>query len=289
METQAKGGRAALVLEGGAMRGLFTAGVIDIWLEAGVTFPAAVAVSAGAVFGCNLKSGQHGRVLRYNKKYCRDPRYASLRSLLRTGDVFGAQFCYHDIPWKLDPWDQAAYAANPMRFFVVATDANTGEAVYHECAKGDEEDIEWFRASASMPLASRMVPLDGRELSDGGTADSIPVDFAESLGFGRTVIVLTQPRGFVKVRAHPWWLYRLCLRRRPALLQALATRADRYNATLRAIEAREAAGRAFVLRPPAPLAIPHVSHHPDELQRVYDLGRQVAQSSLPSLQRFLLG
>ncbi|MFR2189268.1 MAG: patatin family protein, partial [Blautia sp.] len=185
--------KTGLIMEGGAMRGMFTAGVIDVLMEAGVCFDGAIGVSAGAVFGCNYKSRQIGRVIRYNKAYCQDPRYVSFRSLLRTGDIYGEEFCYHELPDRLDPFDVKTYEENPMDFYVVCTDVETGKPVYHNCLKGDAEDIQWMRASASMPALSRFVNLDGHMLSDGGTADSIPVRFFESIGYERNVVILTQP------------------------------------------------------------------------------------------------
>ncbi len=174
--------KTGLILEGGAMRGMFTAGVTDVWMEHGVTFDGAVGVSAGAVFGCNYKSHQPGRALRYNLTYCNDKRYASFHNLLHTGDLYGEQFCYHDIPEKLDPFDAETFAASPMEFFVVCTELRTGDPVYHKCRTGGPEDLKWMQASASMPLAARTVQVGPHKLLDGGIADSIPVRFLESIG-----------------------------------------------------------------------------------------------------------
>ena len=187
-----------LVLEGGAMRGLFTAGVIDVMMEEGIGFDGAIGVSAGAVFGSNYKSNQPGRVIRYNLRFCQDPRYSSFRSLAKTGDLFGADFCYREIPDHLDPFDREAYESSPMDFYVVATDVHTGKPVYHNCRKGDREDLDWFRASASMPLAARIVEVGGYQLLDGGISDSIPLKYLESVGYDRNVVILTQPMGYEK-------------------------------------------------------------------------------------------
>ena len=157
------------------MRGLFTAGVIDVMMEQNIVFDGAVGVSAGAVFGCNYKSHQIGRVLRYNLAFCQDPRYCSMRSRIKTGDLFGADFCYRQIPDELDVFDREAYANSPMDFYVVGTDVRSGRAVYHNCLTGDHEDLDWLRASASMPLASQIVSVGNRNLCDGGIADSIPL------------------------------------------------------------------------------------------------------------------
>jgi len=150
-----------LVLEGGAMRGLFTAGALDVLMENGVTFDGMIGVSAGAAFGCNFKSGQIGRVLRYNLRYCRDPEYCGLRSLIRTGDLFGAEFCYRKLPNELDPFDNEAFNQNPMLFWIVCTDVETGRPVYHRCDRAGDDCSDWIRASSSMPLASRVVEKDG--------------------------------------------------------------------------------------------------------------------------------
>ena len=190
--------KKGLVLEGGAMRGLFTAGVLDVMLEHNIEFDGAVGVSAGACFGCNYKSKQIGRTLRYNKRFAKDKRYCSLYSLLTTGDLYGADFCYHEIPEKLDVFDEETYENNPMEFYVVCTDAETGEPVYHRIDTGNEENLEWIRASASMPVVSRAVEIGGKKLLDGGISDSIPLDWFTSIGYDRNVVVLTRPADYVK-------------------------------------------------------------------------------------------
>ena len=279
--------KTGLIMEGGAMRGMFTAGVIDVLMEAGVCFDGAIGVSAGAVFGCNYKSRQIGRVIRYNKTYCQDPRYVSFRSLLRTGDIYGEEFCYHELPDRLDPFDVKTYEENPMDFYVVCTDVETGKPVYHNCLKGDAEDIQWMRASASMPALSRFVNLDGHMLSDGGTADSIPVRFFESIGYERNVVILTQPEGYVKKPNQLLPLLRILLRKNPALIQALENRHERYNETISYIKKQELFGNLLVIRPEAALNIGAVERHPEELERVYQLGRKEGEKRLAEVAEFL--
>ena len=166
--------KSALIMEGGAMRGMFTCGVIDVLMERGIEFDAAAGISAGAVFGCNFKSRQIGRPIRYNKKYCRDPRYCSFRSLLRTGNLYGADFCYRELPDELDLFDYKTYRGNPMPFYAGATDIRTGEILYRDCKTGTGDDMEWLRASASMPLVSTPVSVGGRLLLDGGIVEALP-------------------------------------------------------------------------------------------------------------------
>lgn len=279
--------KTGLVLEGGAMRGLFSAGVLDVLMENGIRFDGAIGVSAGAAFGCNYKSHQPGRALRYNKRFCQDKRYASVRSLLGTGDLYNALFCYGDIPLRLDPFDAETYEADPMAFYAVCTDVETGKPVYKRLDKADSACFGWIRASASMPLASRVVELDGYKLLDGGMADSIPLAYFESIGYAKNVVVRTQPRGFVKRPNKLLPVMRAALRRYPNLLARIADRHQRYNAQLRYIRSREKAGAAFVLCPDWPLEIGAVERDPAELQRVYDHGRAVAQRELGKLKAFL--
>ena len=277
-------GKRGLVLEGGAMRGLFTAGVLDVLMENNISFDGVIGVSAGAAFGSNLVSGQIGRSLRYNLAYCRDKRYCSLRSLLRTGDLFGAEFCYRTLPLSLDLFDFDAYRESQTAFYAVATDADTGEALYLDCKGVDDTRVlDVIRASASMPLVSRPVLLDGRRLLDGGVSDSIPLSYFESIGFTKNLVVLTKPRGY---KRKPASRLALTLLKYKGIRQTMKTRHLRYNETLEMIERREAAGEILVIRPASPLPIGRTSHSKAELQTVYELGRAEAERRLPEILRF---
>ena len=279
--------KTALILEGGAMRGMFTCGVTDVFQENGIEFDGAAGISAGAVFGCNFKSRQAGRAIRYNKRYGRDPRYCSLRSLLKTGDLYGVDFCYREIPDVLDPFDRAAFRENPMAFYVGATDVATGEAVYRRLTDGGEADIQWMRASASMPLVSRPVALEGRLLLDGGIVDPVPFAYMEGLGYDRCVAVLTQPKGYRKQPAKGMALFRLGLRKSPAVAAAMAVRHERYNGQMRQIDEREAAGTLLVIRPESGLGISRTENDPDALERVYRLGRAQGEKRLAEVREYL--
>ena len=194
--------KKGLVMEGGAMRGMFTCGVIDVLMENNIDFDSAVGVSAGATFGLNIKSKQIGRGIRYNKKYCNDKRYASLSSLIKTGDIYNVPFCYGTLPYELDKWDYDTFYKNPMDFYCVATELSTGNAVYHKCdnydATPDGIDIKWIRASASMPVVSKPVPIADDLYLDGGMSDSIPLRFMEKQNCDRILVIETQPADFVK-------------------------------------------------------------------------------------------
>ena len=280
--------KTGLIMEGGAMRGLFTAGVTDVLMQRGVRFDGAVGVSAGAAFGCNYKSGQIGRVLRYNTRFCRDRRYCGLHALLTGGNIYSADFCYGEVPLELDKFDFAAYERNPMEFYVVCTDADTGRAVYHRWDSYADHGFDWIRASASMPLVSRMVEIDGRRYLDGGIADSIPVKFFQSLGYDRNVVILTRPRGYRKEKSPALGLIRKKYRS-PALTEAMARRHIVYNATLDYIDQEERAGRLLVIRPAAPLPAGRVERDPQKLRATWGAGRRAAEARIAEIQAYLKG
>ncbi|MDD6445877.1 MAG: patatin family protein [Lachnospiraceae bacterium] len=279
--------KKGLVMEGGAMRGMFTAGVTDVLMEHQIEFDGAVGVSAGAVFGCNFKSKQPGRVIRYNAAYCSSPQYAGLGSFLKTGDLFGEQFCYHDVPEHLDPFNYDTYRENPMEFYVVATDANTGEARYKRVDSCNKSELLWMKASASMPLVSKIVCVDGYELLDGGIADSIPIQFLESLGYDRNVVILTQPRDYVKGKNQLMPLAKVMLRKYPAMIEAMENRHIHYNETLDYIRKREKEGSLFVIRPPKKLEVSKLERDRQRLLTAYRMGRETMKSHLRDLQKFL--
>jgi len=280
--------KRGLVLEGGALRGLFSAGVIDVMMEHDVRFDGIVGVSAGAAFGCNYKSHQAGRAIRYNKRFAREWRYCSLRSLIMTGDLFGADFAYHIVPTQYDIFDNETFEKDPTKYYVVCSDVVTGRPVYHLCMKGGDHTFDWIRASASMPVCSRIVELDGMKLLDGGMTDSIPLAFMQHEGYSRNVVILTQPEGYVKKPNPLMPIVRIALRHYPAIVEAMARRHEMYNAQLTYVREQELQGHALVVRPPAPLPIGHTSHNPDDMQRVYDIGRDTAEKHLSELKEYCL-
>lgn len=278
--------KKGLVLEGGAMRGLFTAGIIDVMMEASIEPDGLIGVSAGAAFGCNYKSRQPGRAIRYNTRFARDKRYCSWQSWWKSGDLYNAEFGYHIIPTQLDLFDDKSYEANPMAFYAVCTDVETGQAVYKRLDKSGPLTYDWIRASASMPLASKVVELEGQKVLDGGVADSIPLAYFESIGYDRNVVILTQPEGFVKEHNKLMPLMRIALRKYPKMIEAMDKRHLMYNEELRYIHEAEAAGRILVIRPDEALPIGHISHDPEEMRHVYDIGREMGERRLADIQQF---
>ena len=279
--------KTGLVLEGGAMRGMYTAGVLDVLMEKKIQVDGAIGVSAGAVFGCNYKSGQIGRTLRYNLKFCGDKRYGTIHSLLKSGDIYDVDFCYHQIPEIIDPFDNDAFVKNPAEFYVVCTDVNTGKAVYHKCTDCGREDLKWMQASASMPLVSKIVETDGYQLLDGGIADSIPIMWFRRQGYKKNLVILTRPDGYRKKKMKFQGAVNLMLHRYPNLAKAMARRYKVYNKTLEKIEELKAKGEVMVLCPSHLIEVSRLEKDPEKLKALYQLGREDAMKNLDSIRAFL--
>ena len=277
--------RTGLVLEGGGVRGIYTAGVLDVFMEEGLTFDGVIGVSAGAIHACSYLSGQKGRSIRYYRKYVSDPRFMSLRSWLKTGDVVGADFCYHELPDKLDVYDHEGFLRNPTPYWVVCTDVETGKAEYVRLTDMHGQ-IEYLRASASLPYFSRVVEMDGRKFLDGGCADSIPAEAFRRMGYGRNVVVLTRDASYRK-KPEMTALARLVYRKYPAFVRTLERRHEMYNEQLAQIGQMEAEGSVFVIRPAKPLEIGRLESDPEKVQHVYEQGCADARAALAALRAWL--
>lgn len=277
--------KTGLVLEGGAMRGMYTAGVLDVLMEHGITFDGVVGVSAGAICGCSFVSGQVGRTIRYNKKYCTDNRFMSFHSLIKTGDLVGEEFCYHEIPEVLDPFDNEAFQKSETEFYVTCTNVETGEAEYirmHDMF----QDVDYMRASASMPYVTKIVEKDGKKWLDGGCADSIPVRAFMDMGYERNVVVLTRPADYRK-KEEKRGIARVFYRKYPKFAKTLEDRAKNYNQEVEDVQKLEAEGKIFVVRPSRPLEIGRMSHDVKEIIRTYERGRSDAFECLEAMQKWL--
>ena len=277
--------KVGLVLEGGAMRGMYSAGVLDVFIEQGVHVDGIVGVSAGACFGCNLFSGQKGRVLRYNQRFAGDPRNVSLRSWLTTGDIVNKKFAYYVIPTTYDLFDEEAFEAYGGEYWVVVTNVETGEAEYmqmHHLLN----DIEMMRASASMPFCSRMVLIGGKKYLDGGIADSIPVRACLDMGYDKVIVILTQPADYVKGPMNEK-LIRAVYRKYPNLCKTLCDRHNRYNAQAADVAQLEREGKVFVIRPKEALNIRRLEKDPDELARVHQIGLADGEAAMDALRAYL--
>ncbi len=277
--------KVGLVLEGGGMRGLYTAGVLDAFLDAGIKVDGLVSVSAGALFGVNFLSGQRGRALRYNKRFIRDKNYISLLSWLKTGNMVNREMAYYKIPMELDIFDQEAFAKSGVPFYVTVTNLETGQAEYPKIDHVFDQ-MEYLRASSALPLVSKIVEIDGKKYLDGGLTDSIPVDFAKSLGFDKLIVILTQPLDYRK-KPSSGRLYRLFYKDYPKFVEVASKRYQHYNEAVEKIIRMEEAGETYVIRPYQALDVGRLERDPDKLEAVYEIGIRDGQASLAGLKEYL--
>lgn len=276
--------KTGLVLEGGAMRGIYTAGVLDEFMKNRIRTDGVIGVSAGAIHGCSYVSGQYQRSIRYYLKYMNDWRFMSFRSLIRTGDLVGADFCYHELPEKLDVFDHDAFEHSGIPFYVVCTNLETGKAEYFHMET--MRDIARVQASASMPLVSRIVEADGKKLLDGGAADSIPIRAFRSMGYEKNIIVLTRPEGYRKKPSRMGMIRRV-YKEYPEFIRAMETRYIRYNRTLEFIKRLEDRGEALVIRPSRNLKMGRTEKNPKKVKEAYLLGRKDAAEKMEAVKRFV--
>ncbi len=277
--------KTGLVLEGGGMRGIYTAGVLDVFMDKGITFDGVLGVSAGAAHGCSYVAGQRGRNIRYYRKYCNDKRFMSFRNFIFTGDIVGEQFCYHELPEKLEPFDYEAFHKSPVEFYVGCSNVETGKPEYIRITDMKTE-IDLLRASASLPYVSRIVKVKGMKLLDGGCTDSIPVKAFRDMGFTKTVVVLTQHRGYVK-EAEKTIFADIVYRKYPQFASAIKHRPETYNQTIKEIERLEAAGEIFVIRPSRSLEVERTKANQEGLQKAYDVGMKDALEQLDAMIKWM--
>lgn len=276
-----------LVLEGGGLRGMFTNGILDVFMKNGIRFDAVVGVSAGVLFGCNYKSNQPGRALRYNLRYKDNIEYMSWKSLIKTGNYVNERFSYHLLPYMLDPFDFNEFKKNPMKFYAVCTDIERGCSVYHEIDNANGIGMRWMQASASMPVFAKPVEIDGRYYLDGGITDSIPLKFIQEKGFKKNIVILTQPADFRKKKAHVGLIMKLLLNRYPMVAELMARRHVMYNNELDYIHSELKKGDTFLICPDEKLDIGRLSMKEDKILRVYEAGVEKAQQLLPQIKDFI--
>lgn len=279
--------KTALVLEGGAMRGLYTAGVLDKFLEENIKFDAVIGVSAGALFGINYKSKQLGRALRYNLKYAKNKDYIGFSSFIRTGNVMNKEFCFDKLVNIYDPFDFKTYQNNKTLFYATVTNIKTGKAEYPlltDLTKNN--DMEFLRASGSMPFLSKPVKVNENYYLDGALADSIPIKKMEELGYNKIVVVLTRPSGYVKKQklSH---LTKIKYRKYPHLINTINSRYQKYNDTIKYIEKEESQNKIVVIRPTKDLHVHRLEKNLNKLEDIYNLGCQDTTLNIAKIKKYL--
>lgn len=277
--------RLGIVVEGGGIRGIYAAGVLDVLSDLKLPVQGLIGVSAGAIHGCSFVSGQKGRSLRFYKRFVNDDRFFSFKTLLKTGNIVDTQFCYHDIPYIYDPFDNEAFKRSKIDFFVTCTNVESGKAEYLHLTDLEEE-IDGLRASASLPYVSQIVQFRGKKLLDGGCSDRIPLKAFEKLGFDRNIVISTQPREH-KVKDRDAYLARLFYRKYPRFCETFAHSPQTYEKTQIELDEASQAGRAFIIRPKTTLGIKRLTHNPDDVQKGYNAGVRDVQALIPELKAWL--
>lgn len=280
--------KVGMVLEGGAMRGIYTTGVLDVMLDNNIQVDGIIGVSAGALFGINYFSNQKGRGIRYNKKYIKDKRYISKWSLLTTGNVVNKKFAYYKVTKELDPLDNETFIKNQKDYYVTTTNIETGKPEYLKITNPIEQ-LESFRASSAMPFASNIIKINNKKYLDGGISDSIPIDKCQSLGYEKIIVILTQPLDYRKKPLDTKQLKMIDLKYRkyPNLIETMKNRYQNYNNTLEKIIDMENKKEIFVIRPSKKIDIDIMNTNPDKLQEVYDLGVNDCKKIINSLNEYL--
>lgn len=280
--------KIGIVLEGGAMRGMYTAGVLDILMDLNLKVTDMVGVSAGVLFGVNYPSRQKGRAIRYNKKYIKDRRYTSFHSLITTGNIINKDFAFYKVPLKLDVFDEKAYEQSGIRFYATVTNVKTGKAEYIKI-KNVLKEMEVLRASSAMPYVSKMVEWSGNQYLDGGIADSIPVEACKKLGCDKIILILTRPITYRKAKTPRLAkrLNKMLYRNYPNLIKALNQRNQNYNCQVESVIEMEKREELFVIRPSKPIQIKRIEKDINKLQEVYDLGVRDAKHCITELQKYL--
>lgn len=277
--------KVGLVLEGGAMRGMFTAGVLDVFMEQGITVDCVAGVSAGALFGVNYLSGQNGRVIRYNKRFNGDKNYMGVRPLLREGNIVSTKYAYEEVPHNLDPFDNERFKEASAAFYAVVTNVDTGEPEYIHIENVFEQ-MDILRASGSMPFVSKVVTVGDRHYLDGGISDSIPFQWLSEQGCEKLIVILTRDMEYRK-EPMPALPVKLFLKKHPKIVDKLLCRHINYNKKIEKLKEWEKSGKAFVIRPSKTIDIGRIEKNPDRLQMVYDLGRNDGEEYLEELKKYL--
>jgi predicted patatin/cPLA2 family phospholipase len=277
--------KTALVLEGGAMRGMYTAAVLDVLMDEGIEVDAIYATSAGVLFGVNYLSGQKGRAIRYNKRFSRDKRYMGLYSLLTSGNIINKDFAFYEVPFTLDVFDDEAYKKSKTKMVATVTNVQTGGVEYMEIGSVLEQ-MEVLRAASAMPFVSHMVELDGQLYLDGGLSDSIPLKKCQEDGYERIVVVETRPEGYRKGKTNPI-AAKVFYSKYPNLVETINNRYKAYNAILQEIEELDAKGEIVLVRPTKDLKLGRIESNPNRLQEMYDLGIEDAKRLLPQINTYL--
>lgn len=277
--------KTLLILEGGGLRGIYTAGVLDAFMKNKIKVDTVIGVSAGALFGINYLSNQRGRVIRYNLDNIKNKNYMGISSLIRTGNIMNKDFCFDKLIYETDPFDFETFNKSKTDFYCVVTNVVTGKPEYIKI-DDIENQLEYLRASGSMPVVSRIVHIRGKEYLDGGISDSVPIKWGLKNGYKKIIVVETRPKDYRK-KKHNNFLFKRFYKNYPKFVETYSNRYKVYNKTKEYIESLEEEKRVFVIRPSELVKISRIEKNKDKIQEMYRLGMRDANNKLKDLKKYL--
>ena len=280
--------KVGLVLEGGSLRGLYSAGVLDIMMDNNIDVDVIVGTSAGALFGPNYFSKQRGRAIRYNKRFCKDRRNISMWSWLFTGNVVNKNFAYYKITKKLDVFDNETFIKSGKELYVTATNIESGECEYFKI-NDVLSDMEKLRATSAIPIMTKPVKINGKYYLDGGVSDSIPIKKCLELGCDKVIVVLTQPKKYKKkiISDKKIKMINIIFKKYPKLISRMLNRHNEYNECIKYINNLEKKNKVFVIRPSEKLDINLIERNPDKLEKIYQVGIKDMNKNIDDLKKYL--
>lgn len=274
-----------LLLQGGAMRGMYTAGALDVFLENDIKIDGIIGVSAGVLFGVDYCSKQKGRSIRYSKKFAKHKGYMGMKSLLTTGNIVNKDFAFYELPTKLDIFDEEAYEKSNIDFYATITNVNTGKPEYVKI-ENVYKQMEVLRATSAMPFVSEIVNIGEKKYLDGGLADNLPIDKIKELGYDKIIVILTRPKDYRKTKSNQL-VTKLRYRKYPNLVKTINNRYINYNNSIEKIIDSENKKEIFVIAPSRTLKIKRIERDAEKLQEMYDLGVEDCKANLDSLKEYI--
>lgn len=282
-----KESKTALILEGGAMRGIYTAGVLDILLKNNIHVDAVIGVSAGSIHGCSYVSEQYERSIDYYKMCRNDYRFMSFKSWFKSGNICDTNYCYDEVPNKIYPFDHETFEKSKTKFYVTVTNVETGEPEYIYLKSLRKENIDYLRASASMPVVSKIVEINNKKYLDGGMSDSIPLKYFQSLGYDKCIVVKTKDQSYKKTKEKILPIARRVYKNYPKFIKKLEDRHIDYNKQISYIRDQAKEGKILIIEPSRKLKISRLEKKMENIIEAYEQGRIDAGNKLKDIKKFL--
>lgn len=276
-----------LVLEGGGMRGLYTAGLLEYFMEKDLFFPYVIGVSAGACMAASYLSRQAGRNRKVNIDLVSDPRYLSFRNFIRKREIFGMDFLFDDIPNKVVQFDFDTFLSGNEKFLIGTTDCRTGKPIYYNKHEHGNDILTIIRASSSLPFIAPIVEYDGKLLLDGGLTDPIPIKKSVTDGYKRNIVIMTKSEGYRKQPSRLTSVAKYIYRKHPKVARVLIEQYKVYNDTLNYIHSEQQKGNLYLIQPSVEVPVSRIERNQNRLTQLYELGYEDAKRHYNQLNKWI--